>query len=43
MIRAMAIFAAMLLALQTRQQIAMTALSLVQDGQSAALRLFGFK
>ena len=34
---------AMLLALQTRQQIAATALSLVQDGQSAALRLFGLK
>jgi hypothetical protein len=34
---------AMLLALQTRQQIATTALSLVQDSQSAALRLFGFK
>jgi hypothetical protein len=30
----------MLLALQTRQQIATVALSLVQESQSAALRLF---
>ncbi len=31
---------AMLLALQTRQQLAITALSLVQNGQSSVLRLF---
>jgi hypothetical protein len=32
---------AMLLALQTRQQVATTALSLVQGSQSSVLRLFG--
>ena len=33
---------AMLLALQTRQQIAATALALVQDSQATALKLFGY-
>jgi flagellin len=33
---------AMLLALQTRQQIAATALAMVQDSQSTALKLFGY-
>jgi flagellin-like hook-associated protein FlgL len=33
---------AMLLALQTRQQIAATALAIVQDSQATALKLFGY-
>ena len=33
---------AMLLALQTRQQIAATTLALVQDSQATALKLFGY-
>ena len=33
---------AMLLALQTRQQIAATALALVQDSEASALKLFGY-
>jgi hypothetical protein len=32
----------MLLALQTRQQIAATALALVHDSQATALKLFGY-